>query len=164
MLKLFRKKSIKNLGQHNCYLTIDELPIRIWFDIHKEGDYTKLIKTSIKLTDNNLLEISNIWSKMYNEYINKFGLSDEFMSDLRDEIKLANLQADYIITGQAYFKTLINIEKEKKRIFDLEIKEPQDLEVVLAKMSKYYGFKLNSRELTTTEYYSYLENVTDGKN
>jgi hypothetical protein len=33
---------------------------------------------------------------------------------------------------------------------------------MLAKISKYYGFKLTSRELTTTEYYSYLENITNG--
>ena len=49
------------------------------------------------------------------------------------------------------------------RINNFDISEPKDIETILAKMSKYYGFKLSSRELTTAEYYSYLNNITDGK-
>jgi len=161
-VRLFQKKLNKNLGQHNCYLSIDELPIKIWFDIHKDGDYTKLLKVSIELNDKTILAISNVWMNLYNEYIDIFGLSDEFMADLRAEIKVANMRADLIITGDRYLKTLIRIEEEKKRISDLDIKPPNELETILAKMSKYYGFKLSSRELTVAEYYSYINNITDG--
>lgn len=161
-MRLFQKKLNKNLGQHNCYLSIDELPIKIWFDIHKDGDYTKLLKVSIELNDKTILAISNVWMNLYNEYIDIFGLSDEFMADLRAEIKVANMRADLIITGDRYLKTLIRIEEEKKRISDLDIKPPNELETILAKMSKYYGFKLSSRELTVAEYYSYINNITDG--
>lgn len=162
--RLFKKKSIKNLGRHNCYLTIDELPVKIWFDIHKEANYSKLVKVEIPFTDKIVLQLSKIWDDIYNQFIERFGLSDEFMTDLRDEIKLANLQADYIITGDRYLVTLIKIEKEKKRIADLDVKPPTDLDVILARMSKYYGFKLSSRELTVSEYYSYINNILeDGK-
>ncbi len=161
---LFSKKLTKNLGQHNCFTTIDELPIKIWFEIHKKGDYTKLIKTDIVLNENILIQLNSIWEKIYNEFIDRFGLSDEFLADLRDEIKLANLKAEYIITGQKYYRTLIKIEEEKKRILNLEIKEPAELETILAKMSKYYGFKLSGKELTVVEYYSYINNIIDGKN
>lgn len=163
-MKLFWRKSSKNLEQLNCYRTIEELPIRVWFEIHKDGDYTKLLKVDVKLTDETIFNISKVWTSIYNEYIEKFGLSDEFMSELRTEIKIANLRADLVITGQRYLNTLIKIEEEKKKLNELEIKEPNDLETVLAKMSKYYGFKLSSRELTVNEYYSYLNNILNGKN
>ena len=103
------------------------------------------------------------WQKLYNEFIDRFGLSDEFLADLQTEIKIANLQADLIITKQKHLKTLIKVEQEKMRINNFDISEPKDIETILAKMSKYYGFKLSSRELTTAEYYSYLNNITDGK-
>ena len=85
------------------------------------------------------------------------------MADLQTEIKIANLQADLILTKQKHLKTLIKVEQEKMRINNFDISEPEDIESILAKMSKYYGFKLSSRELTTAEYYSYLNNITNGK-
>jgi hypothetical protein len=163
-VQLFSKKSKKILGQHNCFTTIDELPVKVWFDIHKTGDSTKLLKKILVLKDNILIELNDVWAKIYDEFITRFGLSDEFMADLRTEINIANLQAEYIITGQKHLITLIKVEQEKKRLNDLDFKEPTELESILAKMSKYYGFKLSSRDLTVVEYYSYLNNIGNGKN
>lgn len=161
-MKLFRKKYKKGSEPLDCFTTIDELPIKIWFAIHVDGDYTKLLRNNEVLTDASILRLSDIWNNLYNDFIKRFGLSDEFMADLRDDIKLANLQAEYIITGQRYLTTLIKIEQEKRRLLDLEVKAPIELESILAKMSKYYGFKLSSRDLTTVEYYSYINNILDG--
>lgn len=158
----FFKKSIEKL-ELNYYKSIDELPVRVWFDIHKTVDFSKLLIDGKCEDEDSYLKLFVVWEELYNEFIVRFGLSDEFMTDLRTEIKIANLQADLIITKQQYLKTLINIEQEKIRINSLDIKPPADLEIILAKMSKHYGFKLSSRELTTAEYYSYINNILDGK-
>ena len=158
----FWKKSKKEL-ELDCYNSIDELPIKIWFDIHKTVNFKKLLKSGECKIEKTYIKLFELWQKLYNEFIERFGLSDEFLSDLQIEIKIANLQADLIITKQKHLNTLIKIEQEKMRINNFEISEPADIESILAKMSKYYGFKLSSRELTTAEYYSYLNNITDGK-
>lgn len=158
----FWKKSKKEL-ELDCYNSIDELPIKIWFDIHKTVNFKKLLKSGECKNEKTYIKLFELWQKLYNEFIERFGLSDEFLSDLQTEIKIANLQADLIITKQKHLNTLIKIEQEKMRINNFEISEPADIESILAKMSKYYGFKLSSRELTTAEYYSYLNNITDGK-
>ena len=158
----FWKKSKKEL-ELDCYNSIDELPIKIWFDIHKTVNFKKLLKSGECKSEKTYIKLFELWQKLYNEFIERFGLSDEFLSDLQIEIKIANLQADLIITKQKHLNTLIKIEQEKMRINNFEISEPADIESILAKMSKYYGFKLSSRELTTAEYYSYLNNITDGK-
>ena len=158
----FWKKSKKEL-ELDCYNSIDELPIKIWFDIHKTVNFKKLLKSGECKNEKTYIKLFELWQKSYNEFIERFGLSDEFLSDLQIEIKIANLQADLIITKQKHLNTLIKIEQEKMRINNFEISEPADIESILAKMSKYYGFKLSSRELTTAEYYSYLNNITDGK-
>tara|TARA_R110002020_G_scaffold65330_1_gene172574 strand:+ start:13804 stop:14307 length:504 start_codon:yes stop_codon:yes gene_type:complete len=158
----FWKKSKKEL-ELDCYNSIDELPIKIWFDIHKTVNFKKLLKSGECKNEKTYIKLFELWQKLYNEFIERFGLSDEFLSDLQTEIKIANLQADLIITKQKHLNTLIKIEQEKMRINNFEISEPADIESILAKMSKFYGFKLSSRELTTAEYYSYLNNITDGK-
>lgn len=158
----FWKKSKKEL-ELDCYNSIDELPIKIWFDIHKTVNFKKLLKSGECKNEKTYIKLFELWQKLYNEFIERFGLSDEFLSDLQIEIKIANLQADLIITKQKHLNTLIKIEQEKMRINNFEISEPADIESILAKMSKFYGFKLSSRELTTAEYYSYLNNITDGK-
>lgn len=159
----FWKRSEKEF-RIDCYRSIDELPIKIWFDIHKTGDYATLMKVLIPLSEKVALQLATIWNKIYDEYITRYGLTDEFLSELRSEIELANLQAEYVITGKRYYKTLIKIEQEKKRLLGEGLKEPIEIESILAKMSKYYGFKLSSKELTVAEYYSYINNVIeDGK-
>lgn len=159
----FWKKSIKESKSPNCYRSIDELPVRIWFQVHKTVDFKLLLIDGECKDEDTYLKLFVAWEEMYNQFILRFGLSDEFMTDLRNEIKIANLQADFILTGQKHLRTLIRIEQEKVRMNDSGIEEPIELESVLAKMSKYYGFKLSSRELTTVEYYSYLNNIIDGK-
>jgi hypothetical protein len=104
----------------------------------------------------------NSWENMYEQYIKEFGLSDEYLSHLNIKTKIADLQADLVITGQKHFNTLIKIEKEKIKINSLGESKPLSLNMSLAKLSKYYGFHLPSKELTVLEYYSYINNIVNG--
>jgi len=147
--------------QLNYYNNIEELPIKVWFDIHKTGDFTKLLKNNVKTTNKLLLNLQNAWDNMYDQFMERFGLSDEYMSLLRQKMTIARYQAQYMITGQKHFKTLVTIEKENQRMNQVEDR-PIELDKTLAKMSKYYGFKLSSRDLTVSEYYSYIDSINHG--
>lgn len=151
---LFNKKLKKKLERIETYNSGDELPIKIWFKIHETGDLSLLCKNEPIYFEG--LEI--LFEKIYDEFISRFGFSDEYLSDLERKKRLANLQADFIITKQRHFKTLIAIEKEIQQQNETSAGK-QDLEITLAKISKYYGFKLSSRDLTVAEYYSYINNI-----
>lgn len=151
---LFNKNLTKKLEHIETYVSVDDLPIKIWFKIHENGDLSLLCKKDPIYFD----ELELIFEKIYNEFIERFGFSDEYLSDLERKKRLANLQADFIITKQRHFKTLIAIEKEIQKQNATESSK-QDLEITLAKISKYYGFKLSSRDLTVAEYYSYINNI-----
>ncbi len=148
--------------QLDYYLSLDELPIKIWFDIHKTGNFALLLKEKTEVDAEDFINLSKGWNNLYNEYMKRFGLSEEFIADLNQSIRLAELQAKFIITKKPHYKTLIKIEKEKIKNAAEEIKEPQELESILAQISKHFGFKLSSRDLTTLEYYSYINNITNG--
>jgi hypothetical protein len=160
----FWKKSTENLGQLNCYDTIDELPIKVWFDIHKTGLLLLLIKDNRKLKEKDYIKLDEVWEKIYDEFMTRFGLSDEFIAGLESEVRIAKLQAEYIITGQRHLLTLAKIEREELRMSRKKETSPVELEDVLAKMSKFYGMRLRASEFTTAEYYTYLKNIpTNGR-
>lgn len=145
----------------NCYETIDELPIKAWFDIHDTGDYRLLLKEPKEINSEEFHQLFEKWENLYNQYIARFGLSEEFLDDLNQQIEIANYRAEFIITGQRYFRTMIRVREEVLKSNRKDTKT-FELEMLLAKMSKYYGFKLESRDLTVVQYYSYLTNVKNG--
>ena len=159
---LSTKKSNKESKPLDCFRSIEDLPIKAWFNIHKTGDYRLLMKEVVTIDANDFQKLFDVWNSIYNQYIEMFGLSEEFLADLNNQIELANYKAEFIITGDRYFLTLIKIEEAKIAVDKSENDKPFELEILLAKMSKYYGFKLESKELTVVQYYSYLNTVKNG--
>lgn len=158
----FWKKSIAESKQLDCFRSIDELPIKAWFDIHKTGDYRLLLKKIVTINEIDFSKLFDLWQKMYNDYMERFGLSEEFMNDLNQQIEIANLKAQFIITGKRHLRTMIRIKEEELNANSSEFKKPLELEELLAKMSKSYSFKLESNLLTVTQYYSYLKVLKNG--
>ena len=156
------KNSEKTLEKFSFYDSIHNLPIRAWFDIHKTGEFRLLLKEDCYTNEEKINKLFQTWESIYNEYIDIFGLSEEFLEDLNQQVELANYKADFVITGNKYLKTMIKIHEDK---FNSEKKAESkeiELEILLARMSKYYGFKLESKELTVVQYYSYLNTVKNG--
>jgi hypothetical protein len=158
----FWNKSTEILEQLNCYETIDELPIKLWFDVHKTGNYGLLLKDIREVNTEELKQLFETWEKIYNQYIERFGLSPEFLEDLELQMEIAKEKAEFIITGQRHLRTMYRIKEEELASNQKGTQEPLELEALLAKMSKHYGFKLNSQELTTAQYYGYLKSVKNG--
>ena len=158
----FWKKSKKESKRLDCYDTIDDLPIKIWFDVHMTSDYSLLLKNHEPLNSQELEFCFECWEKMYNQYIDQFGLSEEFLEDLNQQIEIANYRADFIITGDRYLLTLIKVGEARLEMDKKDTEKPAHLETILARMSKHYGFKLNSKELTVVQYYSYLNTISNG--
>lgn len=149
--------------QLNYYKSIDELPVKIWFDIFESSDLRKLLIDKVDINVKIFNELESAWEKMFNEWIERFDFSEEYKEHLDHKIKIAELQADFIISGDKYLKTMIRIEKEVLKSEQPTETKPFELESVMWKMSKFYGFKLNSRELTVVEYYSAINEISNGR-
>lgn len=145
------------------YNDINDLPIQNWFKIHKDEDYGALLTEKKELTNDDIIKLILLWDVLNNQFIDRFGLSDEFIQEMDIRDKIAEYQADWIITKDNYYNTLIKVEEGKLKMFVNDTEEYQDLEKTLAKMSIHYKFKIDSRGLTTGQYYSYLHEITNGK-
>ena len=95
------------------YKNIEDLPIKIWFDIHESGNYNLLLISKTKITDEIYNTLHKCWESIYEQYIKEFGLSDDYLAHINVKKKIANLQADLVITGQKHFKTLIYSHKQQ---------------------------------------------------
>lgn len=148
---IFKKK----LQKFDCYASIKELPIEVWFDIHETGDLMLLFKEPKEafLTD----KLNDLFDSIYNEFLNKFGLSDEYLAELEERKQIALLQADLIITGQRHLKTLIEVQKQSKAL-SKKLSKPNDLGKILAQLGKYYGYFLNEK-ITVYQYYSHINAI-----
>lgn len=157
------KQSEIKSKQLDAFRSIDDLPIKKWFAVQKTGDVSFILKEQEEIDTAQQVELWSVWETMFNEYMERFGLSEEYKEDLQNKIDLANLKADFIISGDRYFRTMIKVQEEIIKANEDDSGKEFELEILLAKMSKFYGFKLTSRELTVAEYYSYLENIKDGR-
>jgi hypothetical protein len=152
MLSIFKKKSVK----FNCYTSIKELPIEIWFSIHETGDLLLLFKDQKEafLTD----KLNDLFDTIYNEFLDKFGLSDDYLSELEERKQIALLQADLIITGHKHLKTLIEVSKQSETLIKKKLERPNDLGRTLAQLGKYYGYHLNEK-ISVYQYYSHINAI-----
>lgn len=138
----------------NLYTTIDEFPAYNWFKCieNKEYKYTliDINKYNEKLKD----KCEDAFNKLYCEFIDTFGIPNELGDIVNLQRQILVLEID-IALGKKAAKTFLNIKK-------LELEEKLNVEKPKTNLhkvaiEKYLGFRLNLKEVTTLEYYNYLE-------
>jgi len=149
----------------------------VWFKVHDNNDFSLLLKedeskeepTTKKEKEKARVELETllaklpkIWEVMVDDWMARYGFSEDFKRDLEDKIRIAKMQADYIINNKKHLLTMIAIKKEEMKMNKRDFNEPTDLNTILARMSKSYGFDLVMLDLSTSAYYSYLNNLIDG--
>ena len=141
----------------NKYASIDDLPMYNWKKIHDTNDLKWLFVTKQEVENNELLE--RRWALIYDEYLNEFGLSDDYKEILKVKRKIANLQADYIIKGDRVLLNFINIEKNAlESLYDTS-KKGSTFRDSLVHLEKMQGIKINTKTITVADYYNYLRSI-----
>ena len=139
------------------YSSIDDLPMYNWKKIHDTNELKWLFVTKQEVENNELLE--RRWALIYDEYLNEFGLSDEYKEILKVKRKIANLQADYIIKGDRVILNFINIEKNAlESLYDTS-KKGSSFRDSLVHLEKMQGIKINTKQITVADYYNYLRSI-----
>ena len=167
------------------HVSVDTLPIGVWFKVHQTGNkslitrygnywFISAVLAVIPLAYYNIILAllficlvplsqriklgSFAWAMIYDDYIKTIKLSDEHKDYLSDIKSLALMQLEYTIEPSPIQQTLIG-----EKILDLKSKVSKtevDYNKVIARMSKVAGFRINPKEVTVLEFYSYLK---DGK-
>lgn len=136
------------------YTTIEDLPAYNWFKCVENKEYKYTLVDEKKYKDELKDECEIAFNNLYCEFIDTFGISKELGDILALQNQILVLEIDLSL-GKKTAKTFLNIKK-------LELEEKLNVEKPKTNLhkvaiEKYLGFRLNLKEVTTLEYYNYLE-------
>ena len=143
------------------YTTIEDMPIYNWFKVNSTGDLRfVLIKHRTKY---DTIKAKESFESLYSEYIDVFGISDSYVKVLELKARIAELRIDKAITEDSFIQNFINMaEMDLKDLYSQTNKT--NTNEVKVHLEKYLGFRLNEKEVSVKEYYTYLNVMsTDSK-
>lgn len=135
------------------YSTIDELPMYNWLEITK-GDFGWLFVEYRKPTKRETKWLTEVWTKIYDQYIEKVGLTDDYL-DLLEAMRKCTLA----ICRNALKPSSLNATREAEARQSLEKMtsgETGKFSDFVAMVEKYMGFRLNLKEISVESFYSYV--------
>ena len=147
------KRRILSWLPRKCYSTIDDLPIKLWFDIASTGD-VRLLKTKGNYTFD---ELEDVWTSIQQQYIDEFGLDSKYAKYLRLKKKLVVLELELIINEKLSLINNINILKEEMEM--LSEGESRKFEEVIVLLERSFGIIIDPMGTSTKKYYYYLKNA-----
>jgi len=139
----------------NCYVSIKELPVVVWFEIN-ETQNLKLLYRYKGAFGFGLINLNKVWEKIYDEYISVIGLNKEYLEYLESVIQLAQLECDCILDPTPINKVerLMMIEDMKKK----KTSTKQKYNDIIAQVSKANG-GIPLWKVTVVEFYSIMNNL-----
>lgn len=107
-------------------------------------------------------DVSNVntdlaWETIYDDYIHRFGLSKLYKRLLEIKKKKALLELDYVITRDRFNLTLIEIEENAIEQMVNNKGVGVSINTALVYLSKWVGYRLNPKEVTTLEYFNLMD-------
>lgn len=139
---------------------IDEMPIYNWNKIHETGDLRHLIKDGFKAESYEMRFLLRRWKKMYEQFVSRFGFSDEFLSILELEKNIALLKIEKAERGDENMQTFIEIDEIKLQKKKAELSNVKsDFFDIKAGVESSLGFHIDTKKCTVVEFYSYVKTL-----
>ena len=139
------------------YNSIEFLPIWNWYEILKTGDLKHLfINGKGRVSEN----ITELWDKIQDEYINHFGLDEKFIKRIKLLKQKALLNYEFIITKDRFINTKLSILEAD--LDELNSGEAIDFYSLKNHLEKYMGFRIDTKEYTVIEWHTALKNMSNG--
>jgi hypothetical protein len=138
----------------NTWQDIENMPIYNWIKILETGDLKYLFKNEKGRVTKAL---GRLWLDLQQQYINEFGLDQNFKQQIRLKRELLELNADFIITRDNFLLNLIRIKETDIR--ELNGKKAFQFYEVLDHVEKYKGFQIDPKQTSVKKWYWTLKNM-----
>jgi hypothetical protein len=132
------------------YSSIDEMPLYNW-DKCLAGEVRYVRLDCQEDTDNEKRFIT-----VYDDYLKQRGLDKTTDLLFKAMKRKALLECDYLMTKDRFLLTMIELEEARITKMMQPVKGVETQNVLVA-LSKWLGFRLNSKEITVSEYFAYLD-------
>jgi len=137
------------------YNSIDSLPLYNW--IKCVNGSLKYVRRDLKGNEKENETDKETFSVIYDEYLQLFGLGKLYEKWLKIMKRKAILECDFVITKDKFKLTEIGVEEAKIKSMLDNKGEGTSIERSLIYLSKWLGYRINIKEITTLEYFNLLE-------
>lgn len=129
------------------------MPLYNWIKCtNGEMQYTrKKIKRGSALLD------EEAWEKLHDHYITEYGLSKVYKRMLEQMKKVAMMQLDYVLTGDNFTLTKLEMEEQKLTAMMQNAGTGISLEQGLVYLSKWLGYPVKTKEMSVKAYFDTLK-------
>lgn len=133
--------------------SIDTLPIWNWWKIAETGNLIYLhVDGKYEEKDYSLVDL---WDEIQNEYLDTFGITDEFRKMLHLKKKWISKKANFILTGDRFNLTEIDIiEADMSDTMETKIKVNKDDTLIMLEQKLNRG--LDPKKVSVKKYYNYI--------
>ncbi len=148
------KKQEKPL-QDKYFTSIEDLPVWNWWKLHEKNDFKTVLRRSKDKIDNRVIEVVK---ELQNEFIETFGVDENYASFLRKQIQIELLKIKILKTKDRIYENDIDIlEIELEELTNKEY--DKGINSATISVEKWMGFKLDVKKISTFEYYSYIKAI-----
>lgn len=139
-------------NSQNYYTDLDDFPLLNWMKCN-DGDLSFVRREGMEDEGKD----DEYWFRLFDQYIQKYGLTELYQKMLKAMKKKALLELEFIQTGERFKLTEIAIEEENLRMMTINNGEGMSIEDSLIHLSKWMGFHLDARKIKVTEYFNLLK-------
>jgi hypothetical protein len=133
------------------------MPVWNWWELHKHLDLKYLLKDTKQKVGNNA---NIVLKKLQKEYYDNFGISDVYRDYLNKLAELECLRIDVALgdLSQATFVEVVELEvKDLEQQMGVEEVKGHGIPLLV----KHYGVRINPKETSVYEFYSYVEQMKE---
>jgi len=112
----------------------------------------KSVDLETEITDQDLEQ----WYKIYDQYIEKYGLSELYKKLLETMREKALAELEFVTTGDNFKKTEISLLEEKLKTMVNNNGKGMSIEESLVHLSKWLGYRVDVFKTSVTEYFTLL--------
>jgi len=155
--RLLTKPTLTTLEKY--YESIDEMFLNAWVKCNNnEIKYTRRT-----LTDGTEQEDIKQWEILQNQYLERFGLPEDYQKFLMLSVSKAKAQLDYVISGKRF--ELNKITALEMKINSLTNKSGEEITIqkMLNHLSKMQGYTLTLYNTTVSQYFELIDTLQKQK-
>lgn len=142
------------------YKSLDEMPIANWFKIQETNDLKYMLVKTRKVSTKEIEELEKGLKKLSSEYIDTFGISDEYRQILELSRDIEVLKIDFILTQDRSLLTMIEIKKDQLKAIS-KSNNKSDLNKLKMHVNKFMGYSVDMNKTSVKEFYTYLEGLKE---
>ena len=132
--------------------SIDDLPLFNWISCN--GGDLRFVRKNIEDGDDKTDRV--VWEKIFDSYLKEFGLNKKYKMMLKAIQKRALLELDFVITRDRFKLTQIEMEVQRMNSMVTNNNQGMTIERTLIHLSKWIGQWINTKSITTREYFNLL--------